>query len=238
MFDKDKIFRSLIVKEFRKEYLSAGRQMSVPHSGTKGIVILSGCGFIDSQNIDNPDLKNQEEIARIKFAHYIWKRVCWLKDQQFYRPSWQYLLSLQFSDYKEKLPPRFILNGTTEQLPGMKRVALKVGVPEKYIILVDCGKYGIANTKTQFTAITEHFTLSRARCLTFISSGYHIPRINRTAAANLPGKLRFQCLGIPFGIYLYNIPEKVLGELRRIVDFSKKGDIVKYPPPYPMAYPR
>ena len=111
----------------------------------------------------------------------------------------------------------------------MKEIAIAIGIPEEKIYLVDCGKRGVGNTRTQFLETTKDEELGSARHLTFITSSYHTPRVERTAGANLPEDLDYDIVGTPFEEFSYNIYSKIKGEVKRIVNYSGKGDITKYP---------
>ncbi|HMS22719.1 MAG TPA: hypothetical protein PKA38_03035 [Candidatus Levybacteria bacterium] len=89
---------------------------------------------------------------------------------------------------------------------------------------------GVANTKTQFNSINSDPSLKDASHITIITSDYHVPRVKRTAVKNLRNNISFDVLPAPQLEHdPYNVYPKVMGEVRRIIKYSNKGDISKVP---------
>jgi hypothetical protein len=123
--------------------------------------------------------------------------------------------------------PPIILCGTTEQVPIMQEVALNADFPQEKIIVIDCGKAGTVNTKTQFTMMNEFFAEKNIDHATFVTSDYHVPRTERTGHGSLESEINFDVLSVPHDKNPYNIFKVVRGEVKRIVAYSEKGDITK-----------
>ena len=125
--------------------------------------------------------------------------------------------------------PHLVLDGETEQLNAMMEIAKSAGFPGK-IVGLDCGKRGEANTKTQFQAINTDLRFANTNHLTFVTSDYHIPRVSRTAAAQLTPRIYFDVIAVPHDRYHeYDVYKTVKGEVERIVKYSQTGDIATSP---------
>ncbi|OGB74357.1 hypothetical protein A2V68_01245 [candidate division Kazan bacterium RBG_13_50_9] len=129
--------------------------------------------------------------------------------------------------------PKLILNGETEQLPGMYDAALEcvIGSERSCWECNDCGPRGVGNTKTQFTTMVSGGILEGISRIIVVTSWYHVPRVARTASRYLPPELNFQVVGVP-SLHLHpHIKERLLmiaGEIRRILQYAP-GDIDFYP---------
>ena len=123
--------------------------------------------------------------------------------------------------------PLLILNGEDEQFPMMVDVAVELGARRNQIITVACGAIGTANTKTQFEVLHAAPWLEQIRHLTIVTTGYHVPRVRRTAKAQLPAGLRATVLAVPYDDYPFSV-FKVRGEIQRIMQYAAKGDIAPF----------
>ena len=119
-----------------------------------------------------------------------------------------------------------IFSGVTEEKDWALSEMKKTGVPEKLCHFQDCGRRGVANTKTQFTTFATDPLTKNMRSIVFITNAYHIPRTKRTAGKYLPKETSF-VISSPIDDYkiYYNAFLKVMGEIDRIMKYSAKGDI-------------
>ena len=168
---------------------------------TDAIVVLD---FFDHAGTESIEIKatNWENIARTRYAAEIWRR-CGGR-------------------------PFFFLNGLSAALPYLKQMALKEGIPPDKIRLLDNGAIGIGNSLTQFDLVANDLFLPDESIFTFVSTSYHIPRLERIAAMRLPHRFKYGITGVPFSDFSYDMAV-ILGEIKRIFDYSEKGDIAKYP---------
>jgi uncharacterized SAM-binding protein YcdF (DUF218 family) len=188
-----------------------------PHSNTDAVVVLSGRYDKDAAgNVTRED--TEENIARIAFGIESVRRIAAMR-------TGKPIETASFID-----GPPLVLNGETEQLPMMERVALNLGVPREAMELVDCGRRGVGNTRTQFEVMQQDERFANARNLLFITSGYHVPRVERTAERQLPEQDTYQVIAPPYGYqgHRFNI-FTIRGEIRRILAYSQKGDIATFP---------
>lgn len=204
-----------LMTEFRETLTR--EKYSIPEA-TDGVVALSGP---PKKNEDGVYESHDETTSRIDFAIQSIKQVV---AERLHKP----IDEVTNDDIIEHGPP-LLLNGEPEQLPPMQAVALGLGFPEEKITLVDCGPVGTANTKTQFTAMDTDPRFAKVKHWTFISSGYHVPRVARTAAASLDKNKNFDVIGVPLERDDYDVYRKVRGEVKRIVTYADKGDISRHP---------
>lgn len=209
---------NLINEEFREAFSFTRRMF---YLGTKGVIVLSAPHspeFVDDEFLREG---NPENIARIIWGKYV---LSLLTNNPLHRVA-------KLCDARGCFPdgdPRFILNGETEQLLIMKTVAIKIGVPEQQLVLVDSGKRGESHTGTQFQAVANHQILSKLNHLTIVTSDYHVPRVARTAKRWLPPSMKFDVVGAPRKMFGdYSVFRRVLGEMRRIVKYAANGQIVR-----------
>ncbi len=197
-----------LVAEFRTLLEKPG--YDVP-ANTQGVVILSG----PYEKLPDGQIKedSQENRARITFGIEVLKKVTAARGEEDVRKG-----------------PPLILNGETEQLDAMEKIAHSLGYPAEMIELVDCGKRGVGNTKTQFTVMENDARFKGLRHLTFISSAYHVPRVTRTAEKNIGMTTEYEVLPVPLGQFSFNI-FMIRGEIRRILAYTAKGDIAEFPHP-------
>jgi len=211
------VFRHKLIEEFRKDL--EGRY-EIPDNAD-GVVVLSAPPALEFQEVDRRE-KTPENISRIDFAFDIWKQIA---ARKFHKK----LDELDEEDLKDSSLPPFVLNGETEQLGPMREIAMALGVPPEKIYSVDSGKRGASNTKTQFVETGRDGHLGQAKHLIFVSSSYHVPRVTRMGDMNLPKEMHFDVIGVPYDQFSYDIRRKVRGEVKRIVAYSEKGDIAKWP---------
>lgn len=202
-----------LINEFRDQLTKDG--YAIPKE-TDGVVALSAPpekredGFLE---------KTEENIARIDFAIQAVKQVT---AERLGKDMSEITLEDMITD-----GPPLIINGETEQLPMMREVAREHGFPEERILELDCGPRGIGNTKTQFTVLDADPRFAENKHWTFVSTGYHVPRVARTAATNIATERNFDVIGVPLDQHPYDVYRKVRGEVKRIVAYSAKGDIAK-----------
>ena len=216
--DRKSFLHGLIQEEFRN-MLENARYVIPANTEALVILSLSPRGWHTEANKDEDF---SEDVGCIKFGVEVYKK--------FVARKFNKLVSeLTELDLKDDSLPFFILNGATEQLAMMERIAVSFGLPKERIILLNCGDHVVANTKTQFTKLAEHPVAGRFTNIAVVSANYHIPRVARTASTNLPQDVNFDVLGVPFKDMPFNVYRKVRGEVKKIFEYYKKGDIAKYP---------
>lgn len=153
---------------------------------TQVVVVLSGESFWDVQGmpIERAGIENW---VRVAFGIDVAKQIA---SRRAKKPSFL----LTEAEIK-KAGPFLVLNGETEQLPILEEMALNLNFPSSKIILVDCGKQGQANSKTQMQAINRD--LSTFGTMILVTSDYHVPRVARTADAQLLSTMNFRVLSAP-----------------------------------------
>lgn len=192
---------------------------------TDGILILSAGPEIDA-NRQIITEHSEENIARITLAVELMKKIAAKKagvevenltrDQLYYFGT------------------PLILDGETEQLPMMREVAMSLGIEAEYIEDLDCGKRGVANTKTNMEAFNSDPRFKDFKHVTVVTSDFHTPRVYRTAEKNLRTDLSFDIVSVPHQQfsndpkYIYRV---VRGEVQRIQTYVAKGDISSKPMP-------
>lgn len=132
-------------------------------------------------------------------------------------------LSLGIEMYKNLrdkigIPPVFVINAETKQLPLMKEHAHELGMVDE-ILLLDCGAAGVANSKTQIEVLAADPRTKNLRRIILVTSNYHVPRVQRTASKILPIGMNFSV----FGAHGHDSFSRIYGEINRIVQYSKKG---------------
>jgi len=206
--------RYVLFEEFRKILKQPDYE---PVPATQAVVVLSGRYDRDeSGQVTRED--TEENIARIAFGVEVVRKIASLRSG---KPPEE----ASFTD-----GPPLVLNGETEQLIMMERVALSCGIPPEMIELVDCGARGVGNTRTQFEVMRADQRLAGLRNLLFITSGYHIPRVERTAEKQLPPEDLYKVIAPPYGYKGHNFKMfTIKGEIKRILTYSRKGDIAAFP---------
>lgn len=201
-----------LVTEFRK--MLTDPIYSIPEN-TQGIVVLSASPLTDSDGTvikeDSPD-----NVARIVVGIELARKVAASRSNS------------PIEEANLLNAPPLILNGETEQLPMMEKVARQHGYPIEMIELVDCGKRGIGNTKTQFEVMNTDERFKDLKHLTFVTASYHALRTERTADKQLDPDKNFEVIPVspadfPFSIFMLR------GEIRRMMHYSQKGDISRNP---------
>lgn len=219
--DTKEFRRQLIQEEFRDALTLI--EYEIP-TETEGVVALSAKEFIkEGEQIDYSHPENAENKARIEIGTEVIKQIVANKTNKN-------IDEIRNEDILQHAPP-LILSGTTEQLPVMKQIVLELGFPIEKVELVDCGASGVGNTKTQFETINKHFVGEKPEHITFITSGYHLPRVTRTGYKNLDPDINFDVIPVPYEKYPYNVFEVVRGEVKRIISYADKGDITRDIPP-------
>jgi hypothetical protein len=215
--NEDKEFRhNLIQNEFRGIMVSDNYEMP---ENTAGVVILSAQEYvgITGEPIDYTIGFNLENKLRIESGIDIIKKSISKKLNKNIENVNKNDIILH--------SPELILDGTTEQLPFMKQTIIDLGFPLEKVKEIDCGKKGIGNTKTQFEAVNSYYSGKNPGHVTFISTGYHIPRVSRTGNTNFSKNIPFDVVSIPNEKYPLSVFRYVRGEVNKIDQYSKKGDI-------------
>lgn len=186
---------------------------------TDAVVVLSAPPSLEFED-ERQREANPENVARIKFGIELVKAI-----GQRYPFTGRRDMDLYSHSLDEPYVPPLVLDGETEQLPMMQLVAqeLEPGMPEEKIILVDAGKRGQANTLTQFRALMQSPRFADAKHLVIATSSYHVPRVRRTAKPFF--LMEYIVCGVPFREFGFNVEKLVGGEIRRIIEYSQKGDI-------------
>jgi hypothetical protein len=157
---------------------------------------------------------NREMISRIWFAVQLCRDIA-AKRQE---------VSLEEAD--TSWGPRLILTGWTEQVPAMEAIAVKrLKFPIEMIDEIDCGSRGVGNTKIQMEILRDDPRFTNLRDITFVTTAYHKPRVDRTADAVLDQSVNVRTIAVPYDAFKFNVFRKVRGEVKRILEYSKRGDI-------------
>ncbi len=119
---------------------------------------------------------------------------------------------------------KLFLNGETEQLPWMKTIARELYFEPEKTVLIDCGRRGIGNTKTQFEVMAQNNQFNALSYLTLVTSLYHVPRVFRTAKKWMPW-VYWHVYGLTLQEFPFDVPMQVGGEIRRIIECTQRGDI-------------
>ena len=185
-----------------------------PSPYTQAVVILSA----KYDTLPDGSIKegSVENIARIAFGVQLLKEIV---SARTHRPT---------DNIDLRQGPPLILNGETEQLPAMEQIAHDLGVPPEMIELVDCGQRGVGNTKTQFVAMEHDVRFADLKHFLFVTSIYHVPRAERTAEKTKRADTDYTVIPVPLEQYPFNI-FMIRGEIRKILEYAKKGDIEEFP---------
>ncbi len=219
---------SPLVNEFKQIYnAEASGEKKRINPNTDAIIVLSGHAVYDKDGAPITWV-SPENIVRIGFAIQV------IRDIIAKRLKKDEVTNKDIKNSNLKL----FLNGESNQqkdilktqLDDMKHIAQAYNFPGDNIVLEDCLENGEANTKTQFKSINLDPSLKEASHITIITSDYHVPRVRRTAVKNLRSDISFDVLPTPQLEYdSYNVYPKVMGEIKRIIKYSNKGDISKVP---------
>lgn len=224
----EKAERRKIIGEFRKIYAEEAISKEEPIDyNANAVIVLSGHGMYDSKG-EAISWVSPENIVRIGYAIDVIKKIVahrLKKEKVTNKDLEQSNISLFLNGESAAQE-----NTSRAQLDDMHRIALAYNFPGKNLEFEDCVEDGRANTLTQFHSINTDPRLSKADNVIFITSDYHTPRVRRTAVKNLRKGLKFSVLPAPQHEYeKYNVFTKVMGEVRRIIKYSQKGDIALNP---------
>ena len=189
---------------------------------TEAIMVLSASPPSWSADRSKAEEDYPEDVERIKFGIEVYKNFI---SRKLKKP----IAELTTEDLQNETLPPLVLKGATEQLPMLERIARSLDFPREKIIFINCGDHAVANTKTQFAQTVAHPIVGKFKHLTLISTSYHVPRLARTASKNLPEDVDFDVLGVPLEDFSFDVYRKVKGEVKRIIEYSRKGDIAKHP---------
>lgn len=120
-------------------------------------------------------------------------------------------------------------SGMTEERDEKIALMEGLGIPKHLIRFQDCGRLGSANTKTQFEYWVNDPQTNGFRNLAIVTSTFHIPRTKRTAGKFLPDETSFSIIGNPLDWKVRNTLLIVLEEIKKIIQYSEKGDILERP---------
>lgn len=201
-----------LIKEFRTRLAEVDRL----NINTDAVVVLSAPQGKDEQGCVFED--TPENIARINYGVAVTKEITSAK-------IGKKVDELTPDDIRD-FSPLLVLNGETIQLPMMQQEAIKSGFPEDKVHLVNSGDRGTSNTKTQFEVLRQNEKL-RGKFLSIVTTGYHLPRVDRTAAKQLPNQ-KFEIIAMPYESYPFPV-FIVRREIKRIQHYVNKGDIAKFP---------
>ena len=115
---------------------------------------------------------------------------------------------------------RVIFSGVTEEKEDVINLMIKNGIPKETCYFQDCGKRGVANTKTQFETLIIDPLTKNLRNLVFVTSYYHIPRVRRVAEKFLHPKTKFAVVGDIDDWKMYNSFLFVIDEIKKIIEYS------------------
>ncbi len=124
-----------------------------------------------------------------------------------------------------------LLNGETEQLPAMKRLVEGFGC--RQYLPINSGDRGKSHTGTQFVQLANWLReqpFNSTVGIVLVTSQYHVPRVRRYAAKHISrGDYKWQVVGVPNDVGLYDREKKVAGEIDRIIKYSKDGTFDLFP---------
>lgn len=143
--------------------------------------------------------------------------------------------------YNRKLVPHILITGASyvgkerhiTESEEFANYAIQKGVPKKAIILEDKATNTLENMKFARDLIDQQLGWSNVKRVIFVCKSFHARRVLMTAAKNWPSGKELLCIPVvdERGIratdwWKHEIPRKrVLEELRRISDYTLKGDI-------------
>src|SRR5215469_13691134 len=155
--------RHTLAQEYRR--VLSSRDYHLPLD-TQAVVVLSGPPEKDSNgNIIRE--YSLETITRIAFGIDLVRRITAVRSGS----------PLEETSLKQS--PLLVLNGLTDQLPAMEQIALELDFPRERIELVDCGERSLGNTKAQCEVMRTDPRFKHFKHITFVTTGYHIPRVER-----------------------------------------------------------
>lgn len=202
--------RHTLVQEYRR--VLGSREHHLPLD-TQAVVVLSGPPEKDS-NGNMIREYSLETITRIAFAIDLVRRIAAAKSGS------------PIEETSIEQGPLLVLNGLTDQLLAMEHIALQSAIPREMIELVDCGKRGLGNTKTQCEAMRTDPRFKDFKHVTFVTTGYHVPRVERTAEKQIPKDVQYDVIPVPYEKFHFN-KFLIRGEIRKIQEYAQKGDIAQ-----------
>ncbi|MFH0804169.1 MAG: ElyC/SanA/YdcF family protein [Candidatus Zambryskibacteria bacterium] len=126
-------------------------------------------------------------------------------------------------------PIPVIFSGATESRAEKLAQMEQSGIPKELCHFQDGSKLGVINTKTQFEILITDPLTKDFKNLVIVTSTYHIPRVKRTVGKFLPEEIRFVAVGNPEDWKIHNSFLKIIDEIKKIIAYSDKGDILIYP---------
>lgn len=200
-----------LIQEYRRVF--SRREHHLPLD-TQAVVVLSGPPEKDSNGTIIREY-SLETITRIALGIELVQRIAAAKSGN----------PIEETSFKQG--PLLVLNGLTEQLLAMERVALRSGIPQELIMLVDCGRRGIGNTKTQCEAMRTDPRFKDFKHVTFVTTGYHVPRVERTAEKQLSDNVHFNVIPVQYEKFPFN-KFIIRSEIKKIREYARKGDIAEF----------
>jgi uncharacterized SAM-binding protein YcdF (DUF218 family) len=177
-------------------------------AGTQGVVVLSA---------DSVEEVNVEDEARIIFGVEMIKNM--VSERIGCEPE-----DVSENDILSNAPPLILNVEDDKQLTYFESFVEKLDFPKDKVVLIGCGKTGVANSMTQIEALQKDF--GDKLHLTIITSAYHVPRVARTAKKYLDTS--FDVIGVPYYRYSeFDVFSTVRGEIRKIQAYSASGDIAE-----------
>ncbi len=122
-----------------------------------------------------------------------------------------------------------IFSGITESQDEKLALMEQLGFPKEICHYQDCGKFGVANTKTQFETLISDPLTKDFKNLVIVTSTYHIPRVKRVAGKIFPPETQFVVVGDPEDWKINNSFLMVMDEIEKIIKYSANGDILTSP---------
>jgi hypothetical protein len=215
----DRYRHELIQKEFRS--ILEASDYVLPEK-TDAVMVLAAPPTQTGPTANYAQEDNPENVARIRLAIEVCKKVAAKKLNKD-------LEQINKEDFRSGVMPLLVLNAESERLAMMKKISVEeFHFPPEMVRELNCGPVGIANTKTQFEVFNGDPEFSKFSHVTLITNAYHSPRAARTASMNLPPNIGFDVIGVPLKDFKSNVLRKVLGEIKRILSYTEKGDIAKY----------
>lgn len=151
---------------------------------------------------DRPPMQG-ENLSRIKYAATILKQ------------------------FRKNIP--IIFSGLTGEKGASINLMISLGIPKETCHFQDCGELGVTNTKIQFETLVTDPLIKNLGNLVFVTNSYHIPRVKRTAGKIFPLETNFVVIGDPEDWKTYNSFMNIMDEIKKIIEYSAKGDILERP---------
>lgn len=130
---------------------------------------------------------------------------------------------------------KLIAHGVDRNVAELQQSAILCGYPEDMVLCLSIGNDG--NTKDQMFRTNEEFSLPTG--IIFVSSAYHIPRLERTAKRHLDSHITATVASVPLRACWFpdarivggtitqegKTVEDLNGEVGRIFEYTAKGDL-------------